>query len=71
MPRYVVSMETTIVKQVTVRDIEAPSLARAVEIANERVKKGDVDWGNVEIGHQFVDVVEVEERQSLHGKDSK
>ncbi|HEX9642302.1 MAG TPA: hypothetical protein VGB13_13440 [Candidatus Krumholzibacteria bacterium] len=51
-------METTIVKQATVRDIEAPSLAKAVEIANERIKKNDVDWGSVEVGHKFVDVEE-------------
>jgi hypothetical protein len=58
MPLYTVFMETTIVKQATVQHIEAPTLAKAVEIAGERIKRNDVDWGNVEVGQRFVDVVE-------------
>jgi hypothetical protein len=57
MPLYTVFMETTIVKQARVQHIEAPTLAKAVEIAGERIKRNDVDWGNVEVGQRFVDVV--------------
>lgn len=51
--------EVTIVKQAKVR-VSAPTAAEAIQQAELRVKRGDVDWGNAEVGGKTVDIVEVE-----------
>lgn len=64
MPEYEVFHEVTIVKQAKVR-VKAPNVAEAIKEAELRVKAGDVDWGNAEIGQTFVDIVEVQDAAAI------
>lgn len=57
--KYDLAMELTVVKHAVVRDIEATDLDAAIKAARARIKAGQVEWGNAQVGDELVEIIKV------------